>query len=250
MKIVTFNIRFNNPNDGEFSFEHRKEEIIRRIKEEQPDVIGFQEMRDDMQPFMEENLPNYAWVGHGRTANLDGEHIPMVYRKDKFKMRAFECFWISDTPNVPGSKFEVQGYHPRICNVLTLYSMEDKKSIRVMNIHLDNATADARKAGLQLVVDRSLAYNEIEKLPTFILGDFNAEPGWEEMEPIEKCEDYKDVTGHFPFTYHGFFKEPTEKIDYIYVNDMVNVISCDTWESEEGRICLSDHYPIGLVCEI
>ena len=83
----------------------------------------------------------------GRTADFDGEHCPIVYRKDKFKMRAFECFWLSDTPLVPASKFEGQGYH---------------------NLHLDNET-----------------------LPTFIIGDFNAEPGWDEMEPIESCDKYK-----------------------------------------------------------
>ena len=52
MKIVTFNLRFNNPKDEEFSFEYRKEEIIRRIQTQKPDVIGFQEMRADMEPFM------------------------------------------------------------------------------------------------------------------------------------------------------------------------------------------------------
>ena len=103
MKIVTFNVRFNNPNDGEYSFEHRKEEIIRRIQAEQPDVIGFQEIRDDMQPWLEEHMPEYVWVGHGRTTELTGEHCPVVYRKDKFKLRNFQCFWLSDTPNIPGS---------------------------------------------------------------------------------------------------------------------------------------------------
>ncbi len=249
MKIVTFNLRFNNPEDGEFSFENRKEEIIHCIETEQPDVIGFQEMRADMEPFMEEQLPGYAWVGHGRTAELGGEHIPMAYRKDKFKMRAFECFWLSNTPSIPGSKFEVQGYHPRICNVLTLYSIEDKKSIRVWNLHLDNATAFARKAALQLVVDRSLAYNEAEALPNFIMGDFNAEPGWEEMTPISENPMYTDVSKDIPVTFHGFHKT-AEKIDYIYVNELVHPIECSIWESRPGKICLSDHNPICLNCEI
>ena len=54
MKIVTFNLRFNNPEDGPYSFDNRKEEVIRRLREEMPDVVGFQEMRDGMQEFMEE----------------------------------------------------------------------------------------------------------------------------------------------------------------------------------------------------
>lgn len=249
MKIVTFNLRFNNPKDGEFSFEHRKEEIIHCIRTEQPDVIGFQEMRADMEPFMEEQMPEYAWVGHGRTSELDGEHIPIAYRKDKFKMRAFECFWLSDTPNIPGSKFEEQGFHARICNVLTLYSIEDKKSIRVWNLHLDNATVFARKAGLKLVVDRSEACNEIETLPTFILGDFNANPDDEEMTVISGNPLYTDVSKNIPVTFHGFHTVE-EKIDYIYVNELVRPIECSIWESRPGEICLSDHNPVCLTCEI
>lgn len=250
MKIVTFNLRFNNPKDEEFSFEYRKEEIIRRIQTQKPDVIGFQEMRADMEPFMEQHLPEYVWVGHGRTEDLTGEHCPIAYRKDKFKMRAFECFWLSDTPNVPGSKYEIQGYHPRICNVITLYSIEDKKSIRIYNLHLDNAKAEARKAGLQLVVNRSLIYNEAEPLPTFILGDFNAEPGVEEMESIETCGMYTDATKHISGTFHGFYKIQPKKIDYIFIDHKIKIINCDIWDTEEGHICLSDHFPIGLVCEI
>ena len=250
MKIVTFNVRFNNPKDGEFSFEHRKEEIIRRIQAEKPDVIGFQEIRDEMQAWMEEQLPEYSWVGHGRTAQLDGEHCPVVYRKDKFKLRNFQCFWLSDTPNVPGSKYEGQGYHPRICNMLLLYSMEDKKTICVFNTHLCNISADARKKSMELMLAKGDEFLAGEKMPIFIMGDFNAEPGWPELAAMEERADYKDVTSHIPYTFHGFFKLPEEKIDYIYVNDMVKVISCNTWESEEGHICLSDHYPIGLICEI
>ena len=154
MKIVTFNIRFNNPNDGEFSFEHRKEEVIRRIQAEQPDVIGFQEIRDEVQAWMEEQLPEYAWVGHGRTAQLDGEHCPVIYRKDKFKLRNFQCFWLSDTPNIPGSKFENQGYHPRICNMLLLYSVEDKKTIGVFNTHLCNISVMRVKNPWNLCLQR------------------------------------------------------------------------------------------------
>lgn len=251
MKIVTFNLRFDTPNDGEFAFSYRKEEVIRRIQMEQPDVVGFQEMRDEMHRYMEANLPDYYWVGHGRTANLDGEYIPIAFRKDKFKMRAFECFWLSDTPNIPGSKFVVQGSHPRVCNVITLYSIEDKKSFRVWNLHLDNATMEGRRDGLKVAVEKSLAANKAEEMANFIIGDFNAEPGWEEMKAIEEISEYTDVTSHIVHTFHDYYRnERLEKIDYIYIDEKIKPISCNIWDTEEGHICLSDHFPIELVCEL
>ena len=134
--------------------------------------------------------------------------------------------------------------------MLLLYSVEDKKTIGVFNTHLCNISADARKKSMELMLAKGDEFLAGERMPIFIMGDFNAEPGWPELAAMDDRVDYKDVTKHIPVTYHGFFKAPTEKIDYIYVNDMVKVISCDTWESEEGRICLSDHFPIGLICEI
>ena len=41
MKIVTFNLRFDTPDDGPFAFSYRKEEVIRRLREEMPDVVGY-----------------------------------------------------------------------------------------------------------------------------------------------------------------------------------------------------------------
>lgn len=120
----------------------------------------------------------------------------------------------------------------------------------VFNTHLCNESADARKKAMELMLAKGDEFLAGEQMPIFIMGDFNALPGCPELAAMENRADYKDVTGHIPVTFHGFFKKPTEKIDYIYVNNMVKVISCDTWESEEGHICLSDHFPIGLVCEI
>ena len=253
MKIVTFNLRFDTPDDGPFSFSNRKEEVIRRLREEMPDVVGFQEMRDPMQEYMEENLPEYVFLGHGRTVDFGGEHCPIAYRKDKFKLRAFECFWLSDTPTVPGSKFKVQGSHPRVCNMICLYDIEAKKSIRVLNAHFDNATPEGRRDALALLLKKSDEYNAVEKMPLFIMGDFNAEPDSPEFAQMVERTDYRDMTTEFPVTYHDYFgyhNAPTEKIDYIFINDMVNPLECVIWESPEGHICLSDHYPISLTCEI
>ena len=222
MKIVTFNLRFNNPEDGPYSFDNRKEEVIRRLREEMPDVVGFQEMRDGMQEFMEENLPEYVFLGHGRTAELGGEHCPMAYRKDKYKLRAFECFWLSDTPNIPGTRFEKQGSHPRICNMICLYDEEEKKSIRVYNTHLCNASPEAREKGLALVLAKTDEYNKVEKMPVFIMGDLNAEPHFPEFAQMLARDDYKDVTTHFDVTYHKLIHH--FHIIYRYQNTLLDIL--------------------------
>lgn len=41
IKIVTYNLRWDAPEDGIHRFSNRKEEVMDRIKEEMPDVIAF-----------------------------------------------------------------------------------------------------------------------------------------------------------------------------------------------------------------
>ena len=249
MKIVTFNIRWNNPKDGEFTFDFRKEAIVEKIQEEKPDVIGFQEIREDMQVWLEERLPEYCFIGHGRTSDFSGESIPVAFLKEHLKLKRFECFWLSDTPSVPGSKFAIQGYHPRICNMLEFYSITDKKSFRVWNTHLDNETSSARKKGMELIVKWSRKMDELFPMPVFIMGDMNAFPDWEEMEPIYSCPQYRDVTAHIPCTFHDFGK-CEEKIDYIFIGGGITPVDCRIWEAKQSGKFLSDHYPICLTCEL
>ena len=48
MKIVTFNLRMENPDDGPHRFLHRREAIVARIRREAPDILGFQEALPEM----------------------------------------------------------------------------------------------------------------------------------------------------------------------------------------------------------
>ena len=43
VSIMTFNIRYDNPNDGVNVFENRKPLIKKFLDREKPDLIGFQE---------------------------------------------------------------------------------------------------------------------------------------------------------------------------------------------------------------
>ena len=163
-------------------------------------------------------------------------------------MRAFECFWLSPTPEIPGSRYAEQGRSLRICNVLTLYSVEDKKSFRVYNVHLDHVSAVARSKGIQLVVDYAEKLNEVELLPSVILGDLNAFPEWDDLNPVTKNPDYVDVTKDIPVTFHGFFVT-ADKIDYIFMSKKLECKECYIWEDREGRPILSDHHPVCALAE-
>lgn len=48
MKVVTFNIRCDYGQDGLNEFANRKELILRKVNQEKPDIIGFQEVASCM----------------------------------------------------------------------------------------------------------------------------------------------------------------------------------------------------------
>ena len=249
MKIVTFNLRGDNEKDGDLRFLYRRDGVVKKIREEAPDVIGFQEMKEHMQPWMEEQLPEYCFVGHGRAADLTNESVPVAFRKDRYKMHAYECFWLSPTPQIPGSKYEGQGYQARTCTAVALYDVEQQRFFRVLNVHLDNISAEVRKLSLAQAVAYGSAWNADVKLPFMMMGDFNAQPGDMEMVPIMSDPSYTDVTSHIPETFHNYGTE-SEKIDYIFVNDQVKCEKSYIWTAEEGSLPLSDHHPVCAECQL
>lgn len=44
LRVMTFNVRFPNPNDGANRWELRRDLMVRTIREQYPDVLGTQEL--------------------------------------------------------------------------------------------------------------------------------------------------------------------------------------------------------------
>lgn len=108
MKVVTFNIRCDYGQDGLNEFANRKELILRKINQEKPDIIGFQEVLPHVAKWLKENLNEYYVIGCGRGANLRDEQMSIAYRRDRINLISMETWWLSQTPDVPGSRYEEQ----------------------------------------------------------------------------------------------------------------------------------------------
>ena len=81
MKLVTFNIRCDFDQDGENSFRFRKGLILKKLEEEKPDVICFQEVLPHVAVWLRENLKDYYVVGCGRSEELRDEQVSVAFRK-------------------------------------------------------------------------------------------------------------------------------------------------------------------------
>jgi hypothetical protein len=68
--------------------------------------------------YLAKTLPGYSWVGVGRNSsqellNPSCEYNPIFYDPKALEVEASGTFWLSATPEEPGSKMEGAAY-PRI----------------------------------------------------------------------------------------------------------------------------------------
>lgn len=247
MKVVTFNIRCDYGQDGINNFEHRRGMIRDKIVAEKPDVIGFQETLPHVVQWLQENLPEYNFVGCGRDANFEDEAMLIAYRRSHVQLFALSTFWLSPTPQVPASRYKEQSICPRICTVATLKHKDWGTPVRLYNTHLDHEGAKARELGLTQVLERMRADYRRDGLPMILMGDFNAVPASEEMACMDAFADLKlsDLTEKIAYTFHNFGKqEHFCKIDYIFVGQGLRSDGAVAWDECVGGVYLSDHYPL------
>ncbi len=255
LKAVTFNLRMNTMKDGINYFFNRSPYILKKIQVEKPDIIGFQEATRDIHTWLNANLNEYIIVGLGRDADFGGEANPVAFRKDRFELFGLTQFWLSETPEIPGSRYEHQSHCPRILISVKLRDRVSKKMIYVYNTHLDHIDAEARLLGIRQVLNE--IKHDYTKSPAALLlmGDMNATPDEISMEEIIKCPFpcLRDASATVVNTFHGyrggsaFSFDAGKKIDYIFTNAFDRLVRTYAWEEEKNGVYLSDHYPV--VCE-
>ena len=63
LKVISYNIRYDNPDDGDNNWKHRKETLINYFNENKPDLIGMQEVLITQLSFLDKSLDEYKYVG-------------------------------------------------------------------------------------------------------------------------------------------------------------------------------------------
>jgi len=253
MKVVTFNTRTDNPEDGINNIKFRMPYIKAKLEAEKPDIIGFQELKAHTCEEFKQMLPDYYLLGFGRGADYSGERVPIGFRKDSFDLIEMGGCWLSATPQVPGSRYEEQSPCPRTIMWVKLFDQKTGKIFRVYNTHLDHwggKNFPPRVKEFHQIIGIIDADMEKEALPFLLMGDFNTFPHDPEMAELDAREDIIDFTAEIGPTYHNWGDpERQEKIDYIYGSKDWTVSGAETWEDCHEGVWLSDHYPVCVVVQ-
>ncbi len=219
-RVITFNVRLNTSYDGPNAFPYRKERVLAFFDEMKPDLIGFQELTGPMMLELSERMPEYAFIGCGREKDLSGERNDIAYRKDRFLFEESGTFWLSSTPDAPGSRFEKQSWCPRICTFGLFHLLDENFRFWYYNTHLDHEFDEARQLGLSLVLEHAADTRKKDNLPQMLTGDFNFTPG---ESAYALLNTWADKTPRIQPTYHGYGQaDPPVKIDYVFTKGAPN----------------------------
>jgi endonuclease/exonuclease/phosphatase family metal-dependent hydrolase len=170
--VMTFNIRYNNPADSIFSWNHRKDMVYRVIRKYHPSIMGLQEVLRGQADDIQSVLPAYRMAGTGRDDGKEaGEYSAIFYDTTRFAVISGSTFWLSETPSVPGSKSWGTAC-TRIVTHICLVDRETGRTWFVFNTHFDHISEDARQHSAELLLDsiRGIAGS----CPVILTGDFNS----------------------------------------------------------------------------
>lgn len=221
-KVMSYNIRYDNPNDGENSWVNRKELLCSQLAFYEPDVFGIQEALPNQVQDISNALPKYTFVGIARDGIGKGESSNIFFKKDKFKLLEQNTFWLSETPEIISKGWDAA--LNRICTYALLKENKTKQIFWIFNTHLDHQGEIARTKGIALILYKIKMLNT-QNYPIIFMGDFNSEPTEERIINLKKLMiDSQEISEENPFGPSGTFNafkhnEPVlKKIDYIFLS--------------------------------
>jgi len=248
LKIMSFNIRYGLADDGENSWNFRKDNVADIIKKNNPDLLGLQEALKFQIDELLKALPEYKMIGVGRDDGKEaGEYSCILYKKNKFYVDTTETFWFSETPSVPGSKHWGNNF-TRICTWGKFIERKSQKNFYYYNLHLDHESQPSREKSAELLVKKIKAQKD--KLPVILSGDFNC---GEDNQTIKTILSFglKDTyrTLHNQSENEGTFNSfkgetKGDRIDFIFVSKNFKIREAKILRDNYNGKYPSDHFPI------
>lgn len=254
IRFMSYNLKFDDTSDTLNNWDSRKERVINLISFYAPGFIGTQEGLLHQLEDLEQGLESYRWIGVGRAdGKSEGEFSAILYHSDRFGLveSSDSTIWLSENPSQPSKSWDAA--LPRI---LTWGKFRDKSSgneFFVFNTHFDHIGDTARAESARLIIE---TIDQVSgDLPAVLTGDFNAIEGSRPYENLTgspaglKDAFYETELPHVGpmFTYDGFNvlgENEKRRIDYIFVNDKVDVLRhAFISDFRDGRYP-SDHLPV------
>jgi len=248
LRLLTFNVRFPSKGDGANLWELRRDLLVDTVRKLDPDVMGTQELFHEQGEYIVGKIPGLAWFGLSRRGNQQDEHMGVFYRKDKWKVAESGNFWLSETPEKPGSmSWDVT--LPRMVTWALFQGQGSNRRFYLLNTHFPHRREDerARVECANVIADRMKTLPA--DVPVVLMGDFNAPAGGEAYRLLAATlQDSWDAAAEKEGpegTFHGFSGKPGEaRIDWILFRGPWKARRASSVTVNDGGRYPSDHFPV------
>lgn len=245
VSIMSFNLRYDNEDDGLNRWDNRKEAAVSLIETYVPSVFGIQEGLAHQVEYLSENLNQYSSIGVGRDdGENDGEFNSVYWLKDQFELLGSGTFWLSETPDFPSYGWDAACR--RVVSWVYLQPRDGSDSFYLFNTHFDHEGAEARTKSSILLMEKIEEKTEEDAI-VYITGDFNSlfiDPILTPLKENFYSAKHTAVKSDNSSSYNAFgcfFMFRT--IDFIFYKN-ANARSYRTVNDDFGPSYISDHYPI------
>lgn len=251
--LISCNIRFDNPADGQNSWPFRKSYLAQTLLKHSPQIIATQEGRILQLNELSTILKDFELIDQHRSWIGERMYPTIFIQDDTFEYLASGDVWLSETPDIAGSR-SFESTFPRLMTWTKLQLKNSAQTFMIINTHLDHVKSETRYEQIKVLSC------EVKKIwdPTsalIIMGDFNDSPLSAVRETlIKEFPDLQDAWSLFNATeessHHSFAGETQNgsRIDWILVDGRLKVSACQMDKSSENGIYPTDHYPI--ICKI
>jgi endonuclease/exonuclease/phosphatase family metal-dependent hydrolase len=251
LRVMTFNLRFAHSEPPNLWPDRRP--VVREVLERwASDIVGTQEGEFHQLVDIGRDLPDYPWIGLGREGGSHGELMAVLYRRDRLVPLEFDHFWLSDTPDVIGSRT----WGNRVPRMVTWVRFRDRTTgaqFYLLNTHFDHQSQEARERSAALVLERIRGLDG--SLPLVVTGDFNAPAGDNPVygmlvEEGPLVDAWRALGKPEPplGTYHAFEGLETEgergRIDWILTRGGVVALGSEVITHSRDGQYPSDHFPV------
>ena len=270
LKVLTCNIRVDLPEDAEkgLGWKDRRKSCLYVIKKQQADLIGFQEVLRGQFLDLKESLPDYfafGFDGPEMDRFKEGYHgiakNPIFFAKKRFELLTAGGYWLSETPLQAGS-ISWGSARARNATWVRLLDKKTNKEIRLINLHLDHVSNEAKEKQMDVVLKDAAQYQQ--DFVQILTGDFNVgmdskvyenvlRAGWEDCfvprNDGQSNNDGQKIEG----TTNGFkpINDPRQakakKIDFIFIKGPIKASSSQIIKDKLGDVYASDHYFVNAV---
>ncbi|WP_411850689.1 endonuclease/exonuclease/phosphatase family protein [Stenotrophomonas sp. LGBM10] len=246
LRVMSFNVRTPVDTEPGRRWDDRRDAMVTLLREQKPAVVGTQELVEKQAAYLVGHLPGYRWFGEGRRGGSGDEHMGVFYDSAQLTVVESGNFWLSDTPDVPGS-ITWGNLFPRMVTWALFQRQADGQRFYLLNTHLPYRDEDEpRRVRAATLITERLATLQ-PGVPVVVTGDFNSEPGSDTYKAFTAAlGDARKLAGKVDgprLTFHDFTGKPTVELDWILVRGFT-VDRFSTLDQTPGGVLPSDHYPV------